>query len=585
MSDVEAAVDKLDAEFAVFDAEDATASSNGHSSPAAPGQEVPPPSNPMAVARDLVSNLFTRDPEMVLRCHRGDFYGWDGSCWPESESRGIRGRVYRYLESAFCRDSKDRLVPWDPTRRKVDDVIDALRAVTYLDGNLEPPAWTDDSEAPSAEIVAVRNGLLHVPTRTLTEHTPRFFTHHSLPFEFDPDAPAPSKWLGFLDELWQDESSISALQEVFGYLIGGDTRQQKMFLFVGPKRSGKGTIGRVATGLLGRHNVAAPTFAGLATNFGLQPLIDRPLALVSDARLSKRTDSGIVVERLLSVSGEDSLTIDRKYREAWTGRLPTRFVVLTNELPRLSDSSGALASRFVVFVLTESFFGRENPMLTEELLSEAPGILNWSLEGLDRLIQRGYFEQPTAGAEALQQLEDVASPIGAFIRDRCFVGADATIPVDDFWGAWKTWCEDENRHPGTKAVFGRDLRAALPSIKRTRPAGDGDRAYVYAGVRLRESGEEYIGSDLGHLGRDSDDGGAGPSSPRTDAMYPPRDASPGPSSPRSSAMYPPRSIAVTRVESMVNCVRCPERRATYFVDESDAPICPHCKSELEAVAS
>ena len=57
----------------------------------------------------------------------------------------------------------------------------------------------------------------------------------------------------------------------------------------------------------------------------------------------------MVVERLLSVSGEDSLTIDRKYREPWTGRLPTRFVVMTNELPRLSDSSGALASRFIVF--------------------------------------------------------------------------------------------------------------------------------------------------------------------------------------------------------------------------------------------
>jgi putative DNA primase/helicase len=66
---------------------------------------------------------------------------------------------------------------------------------------------------------------------------------------------------------------------------------------------------------------------------------------LSDARLSTKADSKIVVERLLSVSGEDSLTIDRKYREPWTGRLPTRFVIMSNELPRLSDSSGALASR------------------------------------------------------------------------------------------------------------------------------------------------------------------------------------------------------------------------------------------------
>ena len=53
----------------------------------------------------------------------------------------------------------------------------------------------------------------------------------------------------------------------------------------------------------------------------------------------------IVVERLLSISGEDTLTVDRKYREPWTGQLPTRIVILSNELPRLTDSSGALASR------------------------------------------------------------------------------------------------------------------------------------------------------------------------------------------------------------------------------------------------
>ena len=105
----------------------------------------------------------------------------------------------------------------------------------------------------------------------------------------------------------------------------------------------------------------------------------------------------MVVERFLSVSGEDSLTIDRKYREPWTDRLPTRFVVLTNELPRLTDSSGALASRFIVFVLRRSFYGSENPKLTDELLSEAPAILNWALEGLDRLNERGHFLNPESG--------------------------------------------------------------------------------------------------------------------------------------------------------------------------------------------
>ncbi len=131
----------------------------------------------------------------------------------------------------------------------------------------------------------------------------------------------------------------------------------------------------------------------------------------------------IAVERLLSISGEDTITVDRKYRDPWTGRLPTRFMILTNELPRFSDSSGALASRFVISILTTSFYGRENPALTAELLEEAPGIFNWALEGLDRLRERGYFVTPDVGARRRSAISKTSPrPVGAFVRDLCEVG-------------------------------------------------------------------------------------------------------------------------------------------------------------------
>jgi putative DNA primase/helicase len=253
--------------------------------------------------------------------------------------------------------------------------------------------------------------------------------------------------------------------------------QQKMYLLVGPKRSGKGTIARVLTGLLGVHNTAAPTLASLTQNFGLQPLVGKPLAVISDARLGTRADSMVAVERLLSISGEDTLTIDRKYRDPWTGRLPTRFVILTNELPCFTDSSGALASRFVMSILRTSFYGRENPKLTAELLEESPGVFNWALEGLDRLRDRGYFVMPASAREAQRRLEDLASPIGAFVRDLCEVGQAFEVEKDVLWDAWKSWCVDEGRdRPGTKAVFARDLNATVPGLTSVRPR-DGDERF------------------------------------------------------------------------------------------------------------
>ncbi len=483
---------------------------------------LPPPTQPMRVAREIVTRLYTQPAGLILRNHRGDFYQWDGTKWPELETRDLRARSYGLLEHAVYEhvDSQGipTLKPFAPTQKKISDITDALAAITFIRSDADVPCWIDDRiHPPAQELISMTNGLLHVPTRTVIAHSALFFTHHSLSFGFEPKASPPVKWLSFLHELWGDDtSSIGALQEVIGYILGGDTSQQKMFLLVGPKRGGKGTIGRVITGLLGAHHVAAPTLASLSTNFGLQPLIGKPLALVSDARLSTKADSKIVVERLLSVSGEDSLTIDRKYREGWTGRLPTRFLIMTNELPRLSDASGALASRFILLVLTRSFYGQENPKLTAELLEEAPAIFNWALEGLDRLNQRGYFVNPASGAEAILQMEDLSSPISAFLRDRCVVGAHYTIKVDALWTTWKSWCEDEHRHPGTRAVFGRDLRAAIPTLKRARLRDEDDRIYSYEGVGLRG---DYIAEDLGPLGTDARSGPGGPSGPSNSAMY------------------------------------------------------------------
>ena len=274
---------------------------------------------------------------------------------------------------------------------------------------------------------------------------------------------------------------------MFGYALTPDTSQQKAFLIIGPKRSGKGTIARILTRVVGIENAVAPTIAGLGMNFGLAPLIGKRVAIISDARLGGRADQHAIAERLLSITGEDALTIDRKFQPAWTGRLQTRFVVLSNELPRLADAGGALASRFIVLPLTASFYGREDPGLTDRLLCELPGVLNWSIAGLRRLRNRGYFLQPPSAAEIVQDLEDLGSPITAFLREECSVGPGHTVEINLLFKAWTEFSKRQGRdHAGTAQTFGRDLRAKLPGLTTTRPRDDqGERLRFYQGIGLR----------------------------------------------------------------------------------------------------
>jgi putative DNA primase/helicase len=384
------------------------------------------------------------------------------------------------------------------TRGLVGDVMNALKSMVMLPDHIKSPAWLiDNPPFPATDVLPMQNALVHLPgfvkgrQGSIIEPTPDFFCTYALDFDFDVVSPTPHRWLAFLASVWPgDQASIDCLQEYLGYLLTPDTRQQKIGLFIGPKRSGRGTIGRLIQSLVGRENVAAPTLNSLATNFGMAPLIDKPVAIIGDARLSKQSDSGAIVERLLGISGEDTQTIDRKHLPAWTGKLPTRLMVISNELPRLRDDSEALVSRYLLFRFQESFIGSEDLKLDDDLKAELPGILLWAIKGWACLRERGHFVQPAAGQTLIEELRNLSSPVGAFVRDRCFLGQTAAVDVAVLFGEWEEWCGATKNHSGNEQTFGRNLRAFIPRLETKKRRGmseAGEKSWVryYQGVALK----------------------------------------------------------------------------------------------------
>src|SRR5262249_37934736 len=145
---------------------------------------------------------------------------------------------------------------------------------------------------PAEEVLATSNALIHLPSlvegkaQPRIDPAPNFFSFNRLDYDFHLGAPPPNAWRACLSQLWpNDPDSITTRQQWVGYMLRSDTRQQKIVLIVGPKRSGKGTIARVLRGLVGPANVAGPTLSSLGTNFGLWPLLNKSVAIISDARL------------------------------------------------------------------------------------------------------------------------------------------------------------------------------------------------------------------------------------------------------------------------------------------------------------
>src|SRR3954468_12864153 len=151
----------------------------------------PAPSAPMEVARIFMEPC-QREGVSMLYYWRGGWWRWQTSHWTQIDALKIESLLYKLTENVSYLNDRGDLVKWSPNRRKIGDLLNAVRAVTILPNDTEQPSWLDDR--PLGAVVALKNGLLDVEMRRLLPHTPLFFNQTSVPFDYDPKAPQPQAW-------------------------------------------------------------------------------------------------------------------------------------------------------------------------------------------------------------------------------------------------------------------------------------------------------------------------------------------------------------------------------------------------------
>jgi putative DNA primase/helicase len=472
------------------------------------------PNAPMPVAVDLLGRwddvrTVAGNPVTRTVFWRGDWWDHVGSHYQLASDRAVELSLWRVLNRAdyehFTENAEgDREVQirrWEPNKAKVANVQKALEACCEVDDEAEAGSWLvfpEDAEVPpftdetrQDRLVSFTNALLDPVTQQVYDHTDAYLNTYALPFEYDVTAECPT-WTAYLESILAADS-IALLQEWFGYVVSGRTDLQKMLFMIGPSRSGKGTIAYILSSLIGLVNVAGPTMNNFAGQFGLQPLMGKPLAIFDDVRLPPRPDNVYTaLERLLSVIGEAPLTVDRKNKEPLTVKLPTRIIMSANELLEFPDAVGAMQTRMLVLVFTKSFVGREkrDDEFKDLFLAELPGILNWALAGLRRLDEaRGQFTPPADSTEVSEELRDSANPVRAFVREHLVEhegNPDHWVFVDDvykIYAAAHGGFKDDTR---AKMRLGQQLKATCPwVVKKRRTLGD-ETGYAYLGLAFNE---------------------------------------------------------------------------------------------------
>lgn len=420
--------------------------------------------NPRTLVRDLAGAItakdyFARDGAGLLYVYRGGVYRPDGEIL-------IRQHVKHLLLDYDCSEMWSRAL----TREIVEFIA------------LDVPELP---ERPSNELINLENGLLNVKTRQL--FLPELLSTIRIPIAFDKDATCP-EIERFVGEVFPEEAGLLAW-EILGDLLTSDRSVQKAIWLLGEGGNGKSVFLDLATRFVGAENVCHLSLQRLeADRFSAARLYGKLVNICTDLPGERLTSSAI----FKAVTGCDRITAEVKYRDSFEFTPFARLLFSANRLPGSCDVSQAFFDRWLIVPFANRFrqTRREIPrrILEARLCSrmELSGALNKALDGLERVQKCFRFTESRESRVELKRYQAAKDALAAWLDEHTVADPDAVIPQSDLHRAYSSHCQQSSRRPASKQMLGRRLRTLRPGIEPIQRTIAGRRAWVYAGINLRD---------------------------------------------------------------------------------------------------
>jgi len=349
----------------------------------------------------------------------GDWRKYETGYWPVVDDQAVKSRIMSTLEAAKPEGIR-------PGSARLNSVSELVEVKTHVPDS----TWDADTD-----ILVCSNGTLHIPTATLREHAPDDYAISAVPYDYDPQANAEVfKWALYNTI----PEAADFFQEFAGYSLTTDTSLEIAVWLFGPSGSGKSTI---LTGLQAMLGDRAGVL-GLAdierSQFALYTVLGKTL-MVAMEQPSMYIGCTHILNAL--ISGE-RIPVERKFKDPTEITPRCKLAWAMNELPRVSDANNGLFRRVKVIRFPLLSENDQDPQVKEIVKTEGAGILNWALEGLARLHERGRFDVPDCVQTATRDFQENNDKPLLFVTECCEAGPEYTIQSSDLYRAYKEWCHE-----------------------------------------------------------------------------------------------------------------------------------------------
>ncbi|CZU64870.1 TPA: toprim domain-containing protein [Enterobacter hormaechei] len=317
---------------------------------------------------------------------------------------------------------------------KIASVVDTLKLII------------PQQDAPARRLIGFRNGVLDTSTGVFSPHSKAHWLRTLCDVDFTPpvkgetlEAHAPNFWR------WLDRAAGSCADKrdvilAALFMVLANRYDWQLFLEVtGPGGSGKSILAEIATMLAGEDNATSATIETLESPRERAALIGFSLIRLPDQEKWSGDGAG-----LKAITGGDAVSVDPKYRDAYSTHIPAVILAVNNNPMRFTDRSGGVSRRRVIIHFPEQIAPEErDPQLKDKIARELAVIVR-------QLMQK--FSDPMTARTLLQSQQNSDEAL-SIKRD--------SDPTFDFCGYLEALPEPDGMYMGNANIIPKQPRLYL----------------------------------------------------------------------------------------------------------------------------
>lgn len=342
-----------------------------------------------------------------------------------TDDLSLRGEIYERLKCCAVNN-----IP-----RKINNILEVMKLEAQV-----------NDFPPEADRIHLANGTLFLDGRFAEGKTQ--IVRSRLSIAYCPDAPEPTRWLRFLDDLLYPED-IPTLQEFIGYCLIPSNKGQRMMVIKGNGGEGKTQIGTVLESIFGT-NMKDGSIGKISENRFARADLEHILLCVDDDMKIEALKQTNYIKSIVTAQGK--MDLERKGTQSYQGWMFARLLAFSNgDLQALYDRSDGFYRRQLVLTTKRKNPGRiDDPNLGEKLKVEAEGIFLWAFAGLQRLVSNNFkFTESFRILENRESARRDYNNIYSFLESDGYIRlkADSSISSKELYAIYRMWCDENSLTP------------------------------------------------------------------------------------------------------------------------------------------